>query len=196
MQMIEQEKQFLELAEKFQQEYCLLRDEVVNTQFADIQSDLHKKVHALYEIAQQIYGYISGTRQIGNYYLLACLSYFASPDTSNTQNLTFQRYLILQASFLTYRHYQEFSKIPKAENKKKHVCDLLRYVSRYVLHSNNDELFKESNNDELFKESNNDELFKECSRLLNSYVLYECSLKKEDRKQLFNRRIQAASATV
>ena len=177
MQMIEQEKQFLELAEKFQQEYCLLRDEVVNTQFADIQSDLHKKVHALYEIAQQIYGYISGTRQIGNYYLLACLSYFASPDTSNTQNLTFQRYLILQASFLTYRHYQEFSKIPKAENKKKHVCDLLRYVSRYVLHSNNDELFKESNNDELFKE---------CSRLLNSYVLYECSLKKEDRKQLFN----------
>ena len=42
MQMIEQEKQFLELAEKFQQEYCLLRDEVVNTQFADIQSDLHK----------------------------------------------------------------------------------------------------------------------------------------------------------
>ena len=55
-----------------------------------------------------------------------------------------------------------------------------------MLHSNNDELFKESNNDELFKESNNDELFKECSRLLNSYVLYECSLKKEDRKQLFN----------
>ncbi len=39
---------------------------------------------------------------------------------------------------------------------------------------------------ELFKESNNDELFKECSRLLNSYVLYECSLKKEDRNQLFN----------
>jgi hypothetical protein len=95
MQMTEREKQFLELAEKFQQDYCLLRDQVVNTQFADISSDLHKKVHALYEMAQQIYGYIGSTRQIGKYFFLAALSFFASPDTSNTQNLTSQRYLIL-----------------------------------------------------------------------------------------------------
>ncbi len=86
MQMTERERQFLELAEEFQQDYCLLRDEVVNTQFLDLSDDLYEKVHALYEKAQQIYGYISSTRQIGNYYLLACLSYFASPDTSNTQN--------------------------------------------------------------------------------------------------------------
>ena len=168
MQMTEREKRFLELAEEFQQDYCLLRDEVVNTQFLDLSDDLYEKVHALYEKAQQIYGYISSTRQIGNYYLLACLSYFASPDTSNTQNLTSQRYLILQASFLTYRHYQDFSKIPKGENKKKQVCDLLRYVSRYVLHSSNAELFEE------------------CSKLLNRYVMYERSLKNEDRNQLFN----------
>jgi hypothetical protein len=77
-----------------------------------------KKFYALYEKAQQIYGYISSTRQIGNYYLLACLSYFASPDTSNTQNLTSQRYLILQASFLTYRHYQDFQKFLKVRISK------------------------------------------------------------------------------
>lgn len=62
MQMTEREEQFLELAEKFQQDYCLLRDEVVNMQFADISSDLHEKVHTLYEMAQQIYGYLSSTR--------------------------------------------------------------------------------------------------------------------------------------
>ncbi len=44
----------------------------------------------------------------------------------------------------------------------------MRYVSRYVLHSNNAELFQE------------------CSKLLNRYVMYERSLKKEDRNQLFN----------
>ncbi|HCD4663447.1 TPA: hypothetical protein NBR33_003792, partial [Acinetobacter nosocomialis] len=86
----------------------------------------------------------------------------------NTQELSSQRYLILQASFLTYRQYQEFAKIAKAENKQKHVCDLLRYVSRYVL------------------DSNNAELFHECSKLLNCYVTYERNLKKEDRNQLFN----------
>lgn len=168
MQMTEREEQFLELAEKFQQDYCLLRDEVVNMQFADISSDLHEKVHTLYEMAQQIYGYLSSTRQIGKYFFLAALSYFASSDTSNTQELSSQRYLILQASFLTYRQYQEFAKIDKAENKQKHVCDLLRYVSRYVLHSNNAELFHE------------------CSKLLNCYVMYERNLKKEDRNQHFN----------
>ena len=36
MQMTEREKRFLELAEEFQQDYCLLRDEVVNTQFLDL----------------------------------------------------------------------------------------------------------------------------------------------------------------
>lgn len=168
MPKIETEEQFLDLAEKFQKDYCLLRNHVVNTQFVDLSDDLREKAHALYEKAQQIYGYISSTRQIGNYYLLACLSYFASPDTSNTQELSSQRYLILQASFLTYRHYQDFSKIPKGENKKKQVCDLLRYVSRYVLHSNHAELFEE------------------CSKLLNRYVMYERSLKNEDRNQLFN----------
>jgi hypothetical protein len=49
MQMTEREKRFLELAEKFQQDYCLLRDEVVNTQFLDLSDDLYEKVHALYE---------------------------------------------------------------------------------------------------------------------------------------------------
>ncbi len=34
MPKIEREEQFLDLAEKFQQDYCLLRDDVVNTQFA------------------------------------------------------------------------------------------------------------------------------------------------------------------
>ena len=64
--------------------------------------------------------------------------------------------------------YQEFAKIDKAENKQKHVCDLFRYVSRYVL------------------DSNHAELFQECSELLNRYVMYERNLKKEDRNQLFN----------
>ncbi|MFW2018670.1 hypothetical protein ACG92T_16290, partial [Acinetobacter ursingii] len=48
------------------------------------------------------------------------------------------------------------------------VCDLFRYVSRYVL------------------DSNHAELFQECSELLNRYVTYERNLKKEDRNQLFN----------
>ncbi|HGH3667403.1 TPA: hypothetical protein ACJK7M_003371, partial [Acinetobacter baumannii] len=168
MPKIETEEQFLDLAEKFKQDYCLLHDDVVNTQFVDLSDDLREKAHALYKEAQQIYGYISSSRQLGKYYFLASLSYFACPDTSNTQELSSQRYLILQASFLTYRQYQEFAKIAKAENKQKHVCDLLRYVSRYVL------------------DSNNAELFHECSKLLNCYVTYERNLKKEDRNQLFN----------
>lgn len=168
MPKIETEEQFLELAEKFKQDYCLLHDDVVNTQFVDLSDDLREKAHALYKEAQQIYGYISSSRQLGKYYYLASLSYFACPTTSNTQELSSERYLILQASFLTYRQYQEFAKIDKAENKQKHVCDLLRYVSRYVL------------------DSNHAELFHECSKLLNCYVTYERNLKKEDRNQLFN----------
>lgn len=168
MPKIETEDQFLDLAEKFQKNYFLLRDDIVNTQFADLSGDLREKVHVLYDMAQQIYCYISRSRQIGKYFFLAALSYFACPDTSNTQDLSSQRYLIMQASFLTYRQYQEFAKIKKAENKQKHVCDLLRYVSRYVL------------------DSNNAELFQECSELLSRYVMYECNLKKEDRNQYFN----------
>ena len=168
MPNIETQEQFLDLAEKFQQDYCLLRDHVVNTQFIDLSDDLYEKVRTLYKMAQQIYGYISSSRQIGKYYLLASLSYFACPNTSNTQELSSEPYLILQASFLTYRQYQEFAKIKKAENKQKHVCDLFRYVSRYVL------------------DSNHAELFQECSELLNRYVMYERNLKKEDRNQLFN----------
>ena len=168
MPKIETEEQFLDLAEKFQKDYCLLRNHVVNTQFVDLSDDLREKAHALYKEAQQIYGYISSSRQLGKYYYLASLSYFACPTTSNTQELSSERYLILQASFLTYRQYQEFAKIDKAENKQKHVCDLFRYVSRYVL------------------DSNHAELFQECSELLNRYVTYERNLKKEDRNQLFN----------
>ena len=168
MPKIETEEQFLDLAEKFQKDYCLLRNHVVNTQFVDLSDDLYKEVYALYKLAQQIYSYISGSRQIGKYSFLAALSYFSCPNISNTQELSSVRYLILQASFLTYRQYQEFAKIDKAENKQKHVCDLLRYVSRYVL------------------DSNNAELFHECSKLLNCYVTYERNLKKEDRNQLFN----------
>ncbi|WP_198080492.1 hypothetical protein [Acinetobacter calcoaceticus] len=168
MPKIETEEQFLDLAEKFQKDYCLLRNHVVNTQFVDLSDDLREKAHALYKEAQQIYGYISSSRQLGKYYYLASLSYFACPTTSNTQELSSERYLILQASFLTYRQYQEFAKIDKAENKQKHVCDLFRYVSRYVL------------------DSNHAELFQECSELLNRYVMYERNLKKEDRNQLFN----------
>ena len=168
MPNIETQEQFLDLAEKFQQDYCLLRDHVVNTQFIDLSDDLYKEVYALYKLAQQIYSYISGSRQIGKYYFLAALSYFSCPNISNTQELSSVRYLILQASFLTYRQYQEFAKIDKAENKQKHVCDLFRYVSRYVL------------------DSNHAELFQECSELLNRYVMYERNLKKEDRNQLFN----------
>ncbi|NWK49477.1 hypothetical protein HYG90_10040 [Acinetobacter sp. SwsAc7] len=168
MPKIDAEEHFLDLAEKFQKDYCLLRDLVVNTQFIDLSDDLYKEVYALYKLAQQIYSYISGSRQIGKYSFLAALSYFSCPNISNTQELSSVRYLILQASFLTYRQYQEFAKIDKAENKQKHVCDLLRYVSRYVL------------------DSNNAELFHECSKLLNCYVTYERNLKKEDRNQLFN----------
>ncbi len=168
MPKIETEEQFLDLAEKFQKDYCLLRNHVVNTQFVDLSDDLREKAHALNKEAQQIYGYISSSRQLGKYYYLASLSYFSCPNISNTQELSSERYLILQASFLTYRQYQEFAKIDKAENKQKHVCDLFRYVSRYVL------------------DSNHAELFQECSELLNRYVMYERNLKKEDRNQLFN----------
>lgn len=164
---IETEEQFLDLAEKFQKNYCLLRDDIVNTQFADLSGDLREKVHVLYEMAQQIYGYISSSRQIGKYFFLAALSYFACPDTSTTQNLRYQRYLILQASFLTYRQYLEFSKIAEAENKQKQVCDLLRYISRHVL------------------DFNKSELFQECSKLLNRYVKYERQFEKKVRNQLF-----------
>lgn len=168
MPKIDAEEHFLDLAEKFQKDYCLLHDDVVNTQFIDLSDDLYKEVYALYKLAQQIYSYISGSRQIGKYSFLAALSYFSCPNISNTQELSSVRYLILQASFLTYRQYQEFAKIDKAENKQKHVCDLFRYVSRYVL------------------DSNHAELFQECSELLNRYVTYERNLKKEDRNQLFN----------
>ncbi|NGP42890.1 hypothetical protein G4V72_14645 [Acinetobacter sp. GC2] len=168
MPKIDAEEHFLDLAEKFQKDYCLLHDDVVNTQFIDLSDDLYKEVYALYKLAQQIYSYISGSRQIGKYSFLAALSYFSCPNISNTQELSSVRYLILQASFLTYRQYQEFAKIDKAENKQKHVCDLFRYVSRYVL------------------DSNHAELFQECSELLNRYVMYERNLKKEDRNQLFN----------
>ncbi|MDG9861939.1 hypothetical protein N5J48_17700, partial [Acinetobacter ursingii] len=106
MPKIETEEQFLDLAEKFQKDYCLLRNHVVNTQFVDLSDDLREKAHALYKEAQQIYGYISSSRQLGKYYYLASLSYFACPTTSNTQELSSERYLILQASFLTYRQYQ------------------------------------------------------------------------------------------
>ncbi len=103
MSKIETEEQFLDLAEKFQKNYCLLRDDIVNTQFADLSGDLREKVYVLYEMAQQIYCYISSSRQIGKYFFLAALSYFACPNTSNTQDLSSQRYLIMQASFLTWR---------------------------------------------------------------------------------------------
>ncbi len=48
MPKIETEEQFLDLAEKFKQDYCLLHDDVVNTQFVDLSDDLREKAHALY----------------------------------------------------------------------------------------------------------------------------------------------------
>ena len=47
MPKIETEEQFLDLAEKFQKDYCLLRNHVVNTQFVDLSDDLREKPHAL-----------------------------------------------------------------------------------------------------------------------------------------------------
>ena len=70
MSKIETEEQFLDLAEKFQKNYCLLRDDIVNTQFADLSGDLREKVYVLYEMAQQIYCYISSSRQIGKYFFI------------------------------------------------------------------------------------------------------------------------------
>ena len=67
MPKIETEEQFLDLAEKFQKDYCLLRNHVVNTQFVDLSDDLREKAHALNKEAQQIYGYISSSRQLGKY---------------------------------------------------------------------------------------------------------------------------------
>lgn len=96
MPNIETQEQFLDLAEKYQQDYCLLRDDIVNTQFVDLSDDLYKDVYALYKLAQQIYSYISGSRQIGKYSFLAAVSFFACPDSSNTQELSSQRYLILR----------------------------------------------------------------------------------------------------
>ncbi len=61
MPKIETEEQFLDLAEKFQKDYCLLRNHVVNTQFVDLSDDLREKAHALNKEAQQIYGYISSS---------------------------------------------------------------------------------------------------------------------------------------
>ncbi len=49
MPKIETEEQFLDLAEKFKQDYCLLHDDVVNTQFVDLSDDLREKAHALYK---------------------------------------------------------------------------------------------------------------------------------------------------
>ncbi len=43
MPKIETQEQFLDLAEKYQQDYCLLRDDVVNTQFVDLSDDLYEK---------------------------------------------------------------------------------------------------------------------------------------------------------
>ena len=43
MPKIETEEQFLDLAEKFQKDYCLLRNHVVNTQFVDLSDDLREK---------------------------------------------------------------------------------------------------------------------------------------------------------
>ena len=88
MPKIDAEEHFLDLAEKFQKDYCLLRDLVVNTQFIDLSDDLYKEVYALYKLAQQIYSYISGSRQIGKYSFLAALSYFSCPNISNTQELS------------------------------------------------------------------------------------------------------------
>lgn len=72
MPNIETQEQFLDLAEKYQQDYCLLRDDIVNTQFVDLSDDLYKDVYALYKLAQQIYSYISGSRQIGKYSFSCC----------------------------------------------------------------------------------------------------------------------------
>ena len=47
MPKIDAEEHFLDLAEKFQKDYCLLRDLVVNTQFIDLSDDLYKEVYAL-----------------------------------------------------------------------------------------------------------------------------------------------------
>jgi hypothetical protein len=58
MPKIETEEQFLDLAEKFQKDYCLLRDDVVNTQFVDLSDDLYEKVHALYKSTTDIWLYI------------------------------------------------------------------------------------------------------------------------------------------
>lgn len=76
MPKIETEEQFLDLAEKFQKDYCLLRNHVVNTQFVDLSDDLYKEVYALYKLAQQIYSYISGSRQIGKYSFFGCFELF------------------------------------------------------------------------------------------------------------------------
>ncbi len=55
MPNIETQEQFLDLAEKYQQDYCLLRDDIVNTQFVDLSDDLHKNApYAVYKLAQQI----------------------------------------------------------------------------------------------------------------------------------------------
>jgi hypothetical protein len=76
MPKIETEEQFLDLAEKFQKDYCLLRNHVVNTQFVDLSDDLYEKV-MLYIKAQQIYSYISSRQLV--ILFLASLSYFACP---------------------------------------------------------------------------------------------------------------------
>lgn len=169
MSLIKTEEQFLDLAEKFKKDYCLLRNDIINSHFLKLSNSLYEKVYHLYTVAQQLYNYISSSRQIGKYYLLAALSYFAYPhNNTHTQELSSERYLILQASFLTYSQYKKFTRIHKSENKQKQVCDLLRYVSRYVL------------------DSKHIELYEECSDLLVRYVRYECNLTDEGRDQIFN----------
>ncbi|MFV8194527.1 hypothetical protein [Acinetobacter soli] len=160
--------EFLKTAEDFFEIFSLLSDSIVNKKFSILSDDLLEKVYDdLFNPAQKIYDYIFSSRQIGKYYLLAALTYFASETNRNLPKLSSERYLVLQASFKTYQQYQGFTEISKAESKQKQVCDLFRYISKHVL------------------DISTTELFHECSCLLKYYISCKSDFKLKDWNEVF-----------
>lgn len=125
--------EFLKTAEDFFEIFSLLSDSIVNKKFSILSDDLLEKVYEdLFNPAQKIYDYIFSSRQIGKYYLLAALTYFASETNRNLPKLSSERYLVLQASLKHINNIKGLKRLVKLKvSKNKFVIFFATYQNTY-----------------------------------------------------------------
>lgn len=114
------QKQFLDVYLEFD-EVCRLKS------YIQLNEAERAKLGRLLDQAHKIYVDITQRRAIGNDYINAALSYFASGNTS--QHIE-ERYLVLRVSYFFYKQYQDIAKLHNSKNKQKESLDLLRYIAK------------------------------------------------------------------